>query len=272
MKNMKRVQYGLVAVLALIAGLGGGLALGQHEGDAITKMETTDSPEKVEGKPLAPPSILDGRTQYADEKNVTTQHVVRAGRFELADQKGNIRAVLGLNPDGEPRLALANESGQILATIGLELDYKFTKDKIPTVRFLDRGGKVRSEMSLNRAGDPLIILRNERGGTIVSLTGTDKTGTEFLLMDENGVPRMVQNINRNGSNLSFFDEAGKVRAGLGLKNNGDPSLVFSDEKMKNRVMLGYVESMITDKKSKETKTIPSLALFDKDGKVLWKAP
>jgi hypothetical protein len=272
MKNMKGVQYGLVAALALIAGLGGGLALGQHEGDAITKMETTDSPEKGEGKPLAPPSILDGRTLYADEKNVTTQHVVRAGRFELADQKGNTRAVLGLNPEGEPRLAMADESGQILATLGLELDYKFNKSKLPTLRFLDRGGKVRSEINLTRTGDPVIILRNERGGVIASLTGTDKNGTELILMDEKGLPRIVQNINRNGTNVSFFDEAGKVRAGLGLKNNGDPSLVFLDEKMKNRVKLGYVDSMITDKKSKETKTISSLALFDKDGKVLWKAP
>ena len=159
-----------------------------------------------------------------------------------------------------------------MATLGLELDYKFTKNKIPTLRFLDRDGKVRSEIDVDRIGNPVIILRNQRGGTIASLTGTDKTGTELLLMDEKGLPRIIQNINRNGTNVSFIDEAGKMRAGLGLKSNGDPSLVFSDEKMKNRVMLGYVDSMIKDKQSKGNKTVSSLALFDKDGKVLWKAP
>jgi len=45
-----------------------------------------------------------------------------------------------------------------------------------------------------------------------------------------------------------------------------------DEKMKNKVTLGYVDSITTDKKSKVSKTESSLALFDKDGKVLWKAP
>jgi hypothetical protein len=270
MKTMKKVRYGLAAVLILLAGLGGGLALGQRGGDE--KSSTDSTAEEEETKPALPPTIQDARTYYAREKNVTTQHVVRANRFELADEKGNIRAVLGLNPDGEPRLALADESGRILVTLSLELDYKYTKDKIPALRFLDRAGKVRSEINLNRAGDPVIMLRNQRGGAIASLTGLDKTGTEWMLMDEKGRPRITQTINRNGANVSFFDEAGKVRAGLGLKNNGDPSLVFSDEKMKNRVMLGYLDGMISDKDSKESKAMSSLALFDKDGNVLWKAP
>ena len=121
MKNMKSAPFGLVAVLALLAGLGGGLALGQRGGDEITNMETADSAEKAEGKPAAPPTIMDERTLYAGEKNVTSQHVVRAGRFELADGKGNIRAVFGLNPDGEPRLALADESGQIRGYAGFRV-------------------------------------------------------------------------------------------------------------------------------------------------------
>jgi hypothetical protein len=42
--------------------------------------------------------------------------------------------------------------------------------------------------------------------------------------------------------------------------------------MKNRVRLGYLDSMIANKESKENKAMASLALFDKDGNVLWKAP
>jgi hypothetical protein len=269
MKNMGRVRYGLVALLILLAGLGGGLALGQLGGD---EADSSAADEEEGGKPVEAPSLLTEKTLYSGAKNVATQHVVRANRFELADQHGNIRAVLGMNPNGEPRLALADESGRILVALSLELDFKFTKDKIPTLRFFDRNGKVRNELNLNRMGDPVIILRNQRGGTVASLTGIDKTGTEFLMMDEAGRPRIIQTINRNGGNISFFDEAGKTRAGLGLKPNGNPGLIFLDEKMKNRVMLGYVDSIVTDKKSKESKTVSSLALFDKDGKVLWKAP
>ena len=105
--NMKMKQYGLVAVLALLAGLGGGLPLGQHGGDEMATMgnEGTDSTKEEASdqlKPLPPPSLKE-KTFYSDEKNVPTQHVVRANRFELEDDKGNIRAVLGLSPDGEPR-------------------------------------------------------------------------------------------------------------------------------------------------------------------------
>src|SRR6478672_3949978 len=115
---MKRARYGLGALLVLLIGLGVGLALGQLEGNEQTSTEQTESEE---GKAI-PPSIQNEKTFYAREQNVTTQHVVRANRFELADQKGNIRAVLGLNPDNEPRLALADESGRILITLSLELD------------------------------------------------------------------------------------------------------------------------------------------------------
>ena len=269
MKMMK--QYGLVAVLVLFAGLGGGLALGQRGGDETgnTGVGTTKEESSDEGKP--PPSLKE-KTYYSDEKDVTTQHVVRAKRFELEDDKGNIRAVLGLSADGEPRIALAAPNGQIIVGLSLEIDHKYTQDKLPTLRLYDMAGKIRSEISVNRVGEPVIILRNQRGGTMASLSGSDKTGTEWMLMDESGRPRIVQNINRNGTTLSFFDEAGKTRAGFGLKPDGNPSLVFYDEKMKDRVVLGYVDGKSAQKGSKDKKTVSSLALFDKDGKVLWKAP
>jgi hypothetical protein len=39
--------------------------------------------------------------------------------------------------------------------------------------------------------------------------------------------------------------------------------------MKNGVELGYMKTV---EKSKESPSVSSLALFDKNGKVLWKAP
>jgi hypothetical protein len=272
MKRMKGEKYGLMVLFALLAGLVIGLLLGQHGSNGTANAEQAASVSEDEGTPAIPPNINNEKTLYSEEKNVTTQHVVRANRFELADDKGLIRAVLGLNQEGEPRLALADESGRILVALSLELDYKFTKDKIPALRFFDRAGKARNEMNINRMGDPVLILRNQRGGTIAMLTGTDKTGTEWVLMDPQGRPRITQNVNRNGANLSFFDEGIKARAGLGVKPDGNPGLIFSDDKMKNRVTLGYAEDTMTNKGSKESGTVSSLVLFDKNGKVLWKAP
>jgi len=185
---MKKMQYVLVAILALLAGVGGGLALGQRGDEQAVDSAVSEE----EGGKAAPPSLLNEKSLYSGEKNVTTQHVVRANRFELEDENGNIRAVLGMNPSGEPRLALADDSGRILVALSLELDFKFTKDKIPALRFFDRDGKVRSEINLNRMGDPVIILRNQRGGAIASLTGIDKTGTEFLMMDRWAAPGLYR--------------------------------------------------------------------------------
>ena len=264
---MKKTQYGLVAVLALLVGLGGGMVLGHDEPGSKSGGETDLKP----GKPLPLPSILDDNRP---EEIVATQEVVRANKFELMDKQGKIRAVLGLSPEGEPRLALADPAGQMLAALSLEIDPKYTVEKIPTLRFFDRAGKIRNEIGLNRYGDPTMVLYHKEGKTLASLNGTSKIGTEWILADENGRPRVVLNINRGGTHLSFFDEAGKARTSLGLKPDGSPTLVFSDEKMKNRVMLGYVESENKQKKSmsKENPTVSSLALFDKDGNVLWKAP
>jgi hypothetical protein len=261
---MKKTQYGLVAVLAMLVGLGGGIVLGHDEPGSKGSGGTDSKQEKV-----LPPSILDGNRL---EEDVTTQNVIRANKFELVDKKGKIRAVLGLSPEGEPRLALADPAGQILAALSIEIDPKYPDEKFPKMRFFDKAGKVRNEIGLNRYGDPTMVLYHEGGRTLASLTGDHKIGTEWILGDEDGRPRVVLNINQAGTHLSFFDEAGKARTMVGLKQDGSPSLVFSDEKMKNRVVLGYVDSMITKKKSKEKQTASSLALFDKDGKVLWKAP
>ena len=262
---MKKTRYGLVAVLAMLVGLGGGIVLGHDEPGSKVGGGTVSNKEI----PLAPPSILDANMS---EENVATQEVVRANKFELMDKQGKIRAVLGMSPDGEPRLALADSDGQILAALSVEIDPKYAKEKFPKLRFFDRTGKVRNEIGLNRYGDPTMVLYHEEGKLLASLNGTRKIGTELILGDENGRPRLVLNVNQAGTHLSFFDEAGKARTIVGLKRDGSPSLVFSDEKMKNRVVLGYVDSTSTQKNSKEQQTVSSLALFDKDGKVLWKAP
>lgn len=43
--------------------------------------------------------------------------VVRARRFELVDEKGNVRAVLGVDDDGTAGLALADANGRLLAEL-----------------------------------------------------------------------------------------------------------------------------------------------------------
>ena len=140
---MKKKPYGIVVVLALLMGFGGGMVLGQEEdggnGDADSER-------------AAPPSILDTRK---------LEKVVQANKFELVNDKGQVRAVLGLNSEGEPRLALADASGQIQVALSLETNQRASEEKYPMLRFYDKAGRVRNEIGLDRAGNPMIVLRHK---------------------------------------------------------------------------------------------------------------
>ena len=176
------------------------------------------------GKPFKPPSIL-GKKPSGQEN--PTGKTIRGDRFELVDGKGKVRAVLEMTPSDEPRLALADRTGQIQAMLSVE-PVPGHPDGIPTLRLFDKAGKPRTDISLNSDGDPVVVLRNKNGVDLASLSGLDAAsgGTGLLLNDENGQIRVELRINHLGTNLYLFDKDRKARARFGLKPDGSPVFVF----------------------------------------------
>jgi len=227
-------HYGTALILVMIVGLGGGVVFG---GEVDYEHGT---PEVVPGgKPALLPFILD---EINPPKAAPTQEIVRAKKFELVGSKGRVRALFEMTPADEPRLVLADRAGKILAMLSIE-PVPREREGIPALSLFDKAGKKRIYIELTLEGNPVISLRNKNGGHVASLGGwpTADGGTEWLLSDAEGHVSVNLSINHAGANLMFIDKNSKTRARFGLKPDGSPGLVFSDETGKERAVLGYTE-------------------------------
>jgi hypothetical protein len=228
----QRHQFLLVAAVSL-AMVGGGIVLVHADAD-----EEAPSGPVTPGLARTAPSITSlGAPQ---KKSPGAQPVVRASRFELADNEGNTRGVLGLSAAEEPSLALASRSGQIYARLMIE-PVPSDLEGIPVMQLLDKAGTVRTDIRLTRDGDPQVVLKNPQGKHVASLSGNaiHRGGTEWLLSDDNGHVRVMLAINHAGTNLIFLDEGKKIRSRLSLDQNGTPNLVFSDEAGRQKTVAGF---------------------------------
>ena len=75
------------------------------------------------------------------------QKVVKAGRFEVVDSRGKLRAMLSMMPDGRPVLSLHDKDGRIRAVLGAtELEAIRTGESTKTAEsslvLFDKDGKV----------------------------------------------------------------------------------------------------------------------------------
>jgi hypothetical protein len=124
---MNRKQYSQIVILALIAGLVGGVVSNQF----------------LMGEP------------YLAEKNGLQEKVIRAERFELVDNNGTLRGILGII-GYDPSLMLVDKDGCFRCVLtaapdgaSLFLRGKDCKDQItlsgridPALRFYDEKGNV----------------------------------------------------------------------------------------------------------------------------------
>jgi len=118
----------------------------------------------------------------------------------------------------------------------------------------------------------------------------------FLVRDTAGKPRATLGLLPDGSpSLNLIDKDGNIRMAVGMKPGGSPSLNLYDKTQTNRAVLatlpdGSPALVLFDKAGEtrallgsnfpmrmhpeeiETRPASSLVLFDKDGKVTWKAP
>ena len=93
-----------------------------------------------------------------------------------------------------------------------------------------------------------------------AILNVDKDGPTFGLLDENGKPRAGLGVGKDGPVLALFHENGNPRAGLGVSKYG-PRLALCDESGKERVSL-----------SADKQHGPALILYDENGGVLRRLP
>lgn len=72
--------------------------------------------------------------------------------------------------------------------------------------------------------------------------------------------------------LILLDDKGELRAGLGLLPDGGPRLELSDEKSQTRAAVGVTDLEATATGEARRTAESSVVLFDREGKVIWRAP
>jgi len=176
---MKSKQYGLMVILALIAGLIGGMVSSQ---------------------------LFTGKPVFAQKKSIP-QKAVAAEEFLLVDKDGNLRAsfgdlpnkglgltvlgknanirlLLGVNDNGEPGLWLYNKDGIPCAFLasyanievlqlgnkldGPSLSLGLMDNKIPIITFWDENSNKRAFLVLAPNEDAIFVIYDRNGSVIWS--------------------------------------------------------------------------------------------------------
>jgi hypothetical protein len=105
-----------------------------------------------------------------------TQDTVAARRFLLQDASGVVRAVLGVNDEGEVLFALNDAQGHTHADISV------TADGLPRVELLDSAGNTRAVAFVDEHDSPSLALFD--GQTARLSASVLRTGPFLALMDE----------------------------------------------------------------------------------------
>ncbi len=178
----------------------------------------------------------------------------------LLDENGKPRVTLGMKVvgsrtgiDKSARLALMDEYGRVRVELGA-LDV----GKVG-LRISDEEGKARAELFIS--GDGPEDLRDR----------WSKTGLIFY--DQAGKDRASLYVMTTGRpGLGLRDGENALRASLALSRDGSPYLSLGDEKGKERATLGHTELKLTQTEEVIQRPASSLVLFDKEGKLIWRAP
>ncbi len=159
--------------------------------------------------------------------------VIEAEKFILRDASGRVRAELRAPRGGPAGLVLEDGVGRVRAAFTLAVD------NTPGLLFLDQAGKLRVTLQLQAPGDaPILWLADKDQKARIKLSLSADGSPSFGLRGKNERPLMSLATVETGAFLSFTDETGRPRAALG---------------------------MLADRSS-------GIELFNKDGKVIWKAP
>jgi hypothetical protein len=195
---------------------------------------------------------------------VPVQEVVRAQKFELVDEKGKVRAELSIHPDGlGPILVMYDQAGDIRA------DLSVVNDGPARLVFHEKGGK--RQAWLEDSGLTLLEGLDVRA----ALSATKDPGPARALYDQAGKQRAALELRDNSPMLRMFDQAKQCRVVLAAEMPATgPGLAFADRAGGLRANLGLSADgcpllILYDERSKMRaglnvfETGPSLMLYDR---------
>jgi hypothetical protein len=136
----------------------------------------------------------------------------------------------------------------------------------------DGQGKTRARLSLRTGFSPGLELY-DKDGNVRALLGADPDSSSGLLFfDEEQKPRASLGLNVDGPRLWFADKSNKTRASINLSPDGSPGLELLDKDGNLRAVLGSTSIVTVRTGLVDQRPESSLVLFDKNWKILWKAP
>lgn len=154
---MNRRIYSLILVLALTAGICGGI--------------------------LA--SYFFAATPVLAEKPLEPEKIVAAEEFRLLDKEGRILSTWGMYAGG-PGIVLFSKNGQFRAVFSLT-----SPEEGPVLTFADKDGVHRATVGLGAKRQPYLTLRDQVGKERISLSLDDKGDPYLVLYDQGENERAV---------------------------------------------------------------------------------
>ena len=211
---------------------------------------------------------------------------VRANRFVVEDENGNVRASLGMVKEtvqsevpgvvySGPRLELFAENGKVRARLDVTTCNLGRPKDEPRLTLFDDNDKTRVTLaSINTVGPTLSL--HDAAGHIRATLDVDAAWSGLTLRDAADKDRIVLSMDGTGARLVMNDDAGKGRMALGMFAKG-PGVLLSDAAGKNRALLHDMfgkgpEMRLFDAAGKDRAVLnvdadgPGLALTDAAGK------
>lgn len=195
--------------------------------------------------------LLMGQTpQPQQQQQEPAEEIVRAQRFELVDEQGNMMALLGVSDAGAV-LSLQDNNGKLRGIFGV------AQDNTAVFGLSDANAKPRVKINAS-ATVAAINLLDAQGTNRAFLEAQDDVSA-LNLQDSNGKVRGLFSADKDQTTLSVRDPNENVRVMLGAKT-ADSSVGVVDSQGNPRVLL-----IASDAQQK-------MLLLNAQGKPAWQAP
>ena len=208
-----------------------------------------------------------GGVLTAQTRSVQT---VEAERFVVRDGAGHVRAVLGLDAEGLPRLAMY-QAAQDIESIWLGLP-----DQVPLLTLQRIGYPFQSQLT-----EGLFFVRGNNGSLLVDLENPDTSGG-FSLRDRFGQTRARINWPGREVSLGLYSAEGEARVVAALDSKGTASIGLPYGGRQGAQIFSRAESLgmvIYDAQGRlrygvdvPPASLANLGIFDESGRTLFGVP